>query len=150
MLKFLIETDIVISAPTQSVWNVLTDISKYAEWNPFIPYAQGDLNLGSKISILIHPLGIKNQKYKVKITDLNRPRVFSWRGHFLVPGLIDGNHTFELASLSERETKLIHREVFTGALVPFVWKSFIIPRLKPGFGALNESLKQYVEKKASE
>ncbi len=31
-----LETDIIINAPIDPVWNILVDFDSYPEWNPFI------------------------------------------------------------------------------------------------------------------
>jgi uncharacterized protein YndB with AHSA1/START domain len=38
-----IRTEIDIRASTDRVWEVLTDLERYPEWNPFITRAGGDL-----------------------------------------------------------------------------------------------------------
>ena len=146
MSNYRIETDIVIKAPTSKVWHCLQNLKNYGVWNQFITNVRGDLRGGAELDLEIRPLGKTNQKYKVLITELNHECAFSWLGHFHVKGLIDGHHTFELSSIDNHSTLLIHREKFTGILVPFVWTSFILPRLKPGFLVFNSGLKKYLEK----
>ena len=42
MKSVLIETP--ISAPVELIWDVLTDLPRYGEWNPFITSIEGDLS----------------------------------------------------------------------------------------------------------
>lgn len=144
--KYRLETEVIINASVSDVWRVLIDFPNYKNWNSFIPKASGEPQLDSILKIVMQPLGEKSQNYKVKITELESEKRFSWLGHFIIPGLIDGHHFFELVSLEENQTKLIQSENFRGILIPFVWNSFIIPKLKPCFGALNTELKEYLEK----
>lgn len=142
---FSIFTEIEINRRIESVWSCLTDLQNYSAWNQFITNVEGPLKTGCELKIDIHPLGKKNQKYKVLITDLVLERKLSWLGHFYIKGLIDGHHTLELIPIDQNRTKVIHRETFVGVLVPFVWKSFILSRLKPGFLDFNSDLKAYLE-----
>lgn len=47
-------TRITIEASPERVWEVLTDIDKYAEWNPFLKQIKGELKLGEKIHVSFH------------------------------------------------------------------------------------------------
>lgn len=41
-----IKTEIDISSTPENVWRILTDFSKYLEWNPFIDQISGELKEG--------------------------------------------------------------------------------------------------------
>ena len=145
MDRFHIETKIVIQSSIDKVWNVLVDFTNYEKWNAFIPSASGKLSVGSILDITMHPPGEKTQKYKVKILHVADKKNLQWLGHFIIPGLIDGHHTFELHQMDNNETLLIHKETFRGLVVPFVWKRFLNTKLRAGLELLNEGLKLYVE-----
>lgn len=66
--------------------------------------------------------------------------------HVLLPGLFDGEHIFELKSLSEDTTLFIHRENFYGLLAPFLKKT-LVRSTKAGFEAMNKKLKDICELK---
>lgn len=144
-----IHTRIEIESPVEVVWDVLTDTAAYPAWNPFIPRAEGELRTGSTLRIDIQTPGRKPQPYRVRVTGLEPPRAFSWLGHFHVPGLIDGDHRFELRPLSARRVEVLQWERFGGLLVPFVYGSFLNTHLRAGFEALNRSLKQVAERRAA-
>lgn len=139
-MKHSICTEIVINAPIETVWDALVRFDRYASWNPFIVYASGEAVVGSMLDIKIKRLGKKEQPYKVKILELEPLKRFRWLGHFVVPGLCDGDHYFEPQVLSPTQTLLVHREDFSGLFVPWVLKNFDL-----NFIALNEALKRYVE-----
>jgi len=42
-----VRTEIVLEAPPESVWAVLTDLDAYAEWNPQTVRASGVVSVGS-------------------------------------------------------------------------------------------------------
>ena len=52
-----IRTDIAIDAPPETIWQILTDFSRYPEWNPFIPAAEGAAREGETITVRIDPPG---------------------------------------------------------------------------------------------
>lgn len=142
---YQIHTQIEIEAPAEKVWNVLTDFTGYKKWNLFIPSVSGQLVQGALLDILITVPNSKSQKYKVKILQLQENKMLRWLGHFKLPGLVDGDHIFEIQALANNRTLFIQRERFNGVLVPFLWNFYINSKLRSGFIVLNEGLKNYLE-----
>ena len=52
-----IRTEMEIQATPERVWQVLTDLASFPDWNPFIRAAQGDLREGARLKIRIPPPG---------------------------------------------------------------------------------------------
>src|SRR5215475_136801 len=50
-----IETEIATRGTPERVWAVLTDFRKYPEWNPFIRDASGELAIGARLKVRVHP-----------------------------------------------------------------------------------------------
>lgn len=140
-----LDTFVDIDAPAARVWQVLTDLPRYRDWNPFIVQIDGTCRTGERVAVQMHIPGKGFQRYKVQLTSVDAPRVFAWLGHFHVRGLIDGDHAFELSARPQGGVRLRQRENFSGLLVPFVWAGFIQRHLLPCFEALNRNLKAYCE-----
>ncbi len=140
-MKHSIHTEIIIDAPLNAVWAALVNFPEYSNWNPFITYAEGQAAEGSVLNIRIKRQGKKEQGYKVTILEVKENKKFRWLGHFLVPGLCDGDHSFELEALGEDKTRVLHYEHFSGLFVPWVLKNF-----DANFIALNNALKKHLEK----
>ena len=143
-------TEIAIDAPPSRVFEILTDLEKYPEWNPFIVQAIGNLQIGSKLDIRIRPPGAKEKPYVVTVLEVEKDHKFSWLGHMGRTGILDGEHVFKLVPQKGGSTKLIHREKFRGLLVPFVWRWFLNTTMRAGFEDLNRGLKTAAEKQAPE
>ena len=141
-----IYTQIEIKSSPGVVWRILTDFANYPSWNPFIPKAEGELREGAWLRIKIRPPDRKAQDYRVKILKIEEAKEFRWLGHFHMPGLIDGEHLFEINPAGENTVQFVQREYFRGILVPLTWKSFLNTYLRQGFEALNESLKNIAER----
>lgn len=139
-----IETNIDIAASRDRVWTTLTDLKKFPEWNPFITSIEGDLEQGSRLLVTISPPGRKAMIFKPYLIEVEAGMKLSWLGHFLVPGLFDGRHEFIIAGVSAGKLQFIHREEFTGLLVPLFWGSMEQPT-KTGFESMNEALKKRAE-----
>lgn len=143
MATHQLHTEIEIDASPDTVWAILTDVAAYQEWNPFITSAEGEVVKGGRLLNRIEPPGGKPMTFKPTITEVDEPRVFEWLGRFLVPGLFDGRHRFELIPTSDG-TRLVHTEEFQGVLVGFFKKS-LDAQTVAGFEAMNAALKGLAE-----
>jgi hypothetical protein len=143
MLSLKITTHIDIHATPEQVWQVLTDFKLYESWNPFIRKIEGKLNVGEKLKIRIHPTKQKAMEFKPTLLEAKNAQSLSWLGHFLIPGLLDGNHRFELYSQENGKTYLVHSERFSGVLVPMMHNN--LKSIKKDFEYMNHALKLRVE-----
>jgi len=137
-------TEIEIGAPPDRVWDILVDIEQWSEWNAFIPEISGEVSVGSKLSIRVAPPGGKAMSFRSTVTCVQDNRDFIWVGTIPVPGAFRGEHIFELRPIEGDRTKLIHREEFSGWMLPLLWGS-IHEGAQAGFEQMNEALKARVE-----
>lgn len=139
-----ISTDIQIQAPAACVWHELVDFTAYPRWNPFIPSIAGARMPGGKLSVLLQLPNGKRMRFRPVIHRLKEHQCLVWRGHWLIPGLFDGEHSFELTAQGETLTRLVHKECFSGILVPMLWNS-LEREVRQGFMHMNEALKKRCE-----
>lgn len=140
-----IKTSIEIDASASKIWAVLTDFSCYSEWNPFIRSICGEAKPGERLEIFIQPSGGNGMKFRPVILALEPEHELRWIGRFMLPGIFDGEHQFQLESIGENRTRLIHREVFSGLLVPLLWQN-LDTQTRQGFEQMNLALKNRVER----
>ena len=91
-----IKTEILIHATPEKVWVVLTDFDNYKNWNPFIQSITGEVAVGNTITARLEPPGARGMTIRPKVLAFTPNKELRWLGHFLVPGLFDGEHSFEL------------------------------------------------------
>ncbi|MBU1172576.1 MAG: SRPBCC domain-containing protein [Proteobacteria bacterium] len=137
-------TEIRIQAPLSKVWSIVTDLEMYRDWNPFIVESHGTASLGEQLTC--RPRVSKNRiaTFHPKVTQLVPEQVFAWTGHVLMPGLADGVHIFEFKSPDPDQVLMIHRQEYSGILVPFLWKR-IEKVATRGFTLMNEAVKKRAE-----
>lgn len=139
-----INTEIEIDASPQVVWGVLTDLSEYHEWNPFMTSAAGRVAVGERLVNRIEPPGGKAMTFKPVVTVVEDAHIFEWLGRAGVPGIFDGRHRFELTATPSGSTRLVHSEHFSGLLVRFMRRS-LDNHTQEGFAAMNAALKTRAE-----
>lgn len=138
-----IDTEILIQASPQRVWQVLTDFAAYPEWNPFIVSLQGTAEWGQRLRVKIRTGEGKEHVFKPVVLQATPPTRLRWLGRLGLPGLFDGEHDFELEPRGEA-TLLHQRETFQGYLVPVLWRT-VEPATRAGFEAMNRELKARAE-----
>lgn len=104
-------SEIRIDAPPEAVWDVLTDLARYPDWNPLFPRAEGRLAPGERVAFLIAPVG---RTMSATITELDAPRRLVWRAAPLGARLLASEHVFELAPDEAGGTQLRQEESFSG------------------------------------
>jgi hypothetical protein len=147
-MAYRIDTAIDIAADANTVWRVLTDFAAYPEWNPFIRSLAGSPTLGSRLVAAIQPAGQAAMTFRpvvqiVEAPGAAAPGKFAWLGKFLISGLFDGRHEFEIVSTATG-VRFIQREQFSGVLVPLLWKKIGLST-EAGFHAMNQALKVRAE-----
>ncbi|HUW01644.1 MAG TPA: SRPBCC domain-containing protein [Acidimicrobiales bacterium] len=143
-MQHRLHTDIDIDAPPEVVWEILTDLEHYGDWNPFIESASGTVAVGARLSARIQPPGGRAMTFKPTVIAAEAPTAFGWQGRLGLPGIFDGHHRFELEATPGGKTHLVHTEQFSGVLVRFMRTSLDTKTLD-GFALMNDALKHRAE-----
>jgi hypothetical protein len=136
---------IEIDAPPAQVWAVLTDLSRYPQWNPHIRAGTGEVVAGNRLTLRMHPP--KGGAVTIRPLVLAAVPGAEWRLRAGLPGIagrlvFTGEHSFRLTAAAGG-TRLVQSETFRGALVPFIGKTLTAAR--HSFQEHNEALKKRVE-----
>lgn len=146
-MRHHLHTGIVIGAPPPAVWEVLTDLSRYGEWNPFVVSATGTVAVGARLTVRLRPPGGRAMTFRPRVTVVEPARVFEWLGRLGPPGVFDGRHRFELEPTAGG-TRFVQREDFRGVLVRLL-RGGLDTGTVAGFEAMNAALKERVESTAT-
>jgi len=144
MKKVHIAFEMMIDAPVERVWAVLSDFQRYSEWSPTVKRFSAIPKVGQKVSIRLEQPGETGITMRPKILVLDPQRELRWRGRLFVRGLFDGEHYFCLEPVGTDKTRFVQGEYFSGLLVPFL-ERMIQGNTSKGFELFNEALKQRVE-----
>lgn len=142
-MRHELRTEIEIDAAPEVVWEILVDLSRYEEWNPFITSSSGETRVGEKLVNRLEPPDAKAMTFKPKVTAVDEGEAFEWLGHLIVPGLFDGRHRFEVHAAGSG-TLFRQDEYFSGILVRPMRKS-LEGSTRRGFEAMNQALKERAE-----
>ncbi len=143
-MRHELRTEITIDAPPETVWEMVTDLDQYAEWNPFIVSAAGEVAVGERLTNRMAPPEGKAMTFKPTVTEVDTGQTFEWLGRLGMPGVFDGRHRFDLSPTPDGGTRLVHSEKFSGVLVRFMRKS-LDTQTRQGFEVMNTALKTRAE-----
>ena len=143
-----LHTEIDIDATPEVVWQVLTDLDRYTEWNPFITSSVGEPEVGQTLINRMEPPGGMAITLKPHVTVVEDGKTFEWLGKVGFSGVFDGRHRFDIEA-SASGTKLTQSEELDGMLVRLLRKS-VDTSTKSGFEAMNVALKARAESVAAD
>ncbi len=141
-------TSVDIDATPERVWEVLTDLPAYAEWNPFVTEAQGAVVVGGRLAVRVPPvnavIGSRLQPRVLEVVPLRRLRIWSRLDRLGVPGLFHVEHTMTLTDGDGGGVRLWLQDGFGGLLVPLLVPALNRHRLA-AFHAMGAALKARAE-----
>ncbi len=140
-----VRASVEINAPASRVWKILTDFPRYREWNPFVRWIKGKPKKGERIQVRVQPSGYRGMAFNATISKAEKNKELRWIGHLFIPGLIDGEHVFQIMAINKRKVKFIQSEVFTGLLSPLL-KLKMYDKTILGFNEMNLALKNLAER----
>ncbi len=139
-----IKTQIVIKSDIEKIWQKLSQINVYTFWNPFIIYARGTFEKGKKFSFIIKAPSEKPKFFKAFFNAISKPKEISWIKRSLIPGIFNIEHRITLKPISESETRMEYKQVFSGLLGRWFFNRFEYSYLA-GMKKMNKALKEACE-----
>ncbi|TFV87824.1 SRPBCC domain-containing protein [Blastococcus sp. CT_GayMR16] len=143
-----LRTFVDIDATAESVWQVLTDLPAYAEWNPFITKAAGTFVVGDRLSVSLPPVNAfvapTLRPLVVEVAPFRRLALRSRLDRFAVPGLFDVELTWTITE-HDGGVRLWQQDRFGGVLAPLLLRALNRHRLT-AFNDMNAALKHRVER----
>jgi hypothetical protein len=139
-----LHSEILIDAQAEDVWAILADFATYPEWNPFIRRIAGGPEAGARLDVELSPPGGRTMTIRPTVREVQPGRVLRWLGRLGLPGLFDGEHSFQIEPLGKGHVRFVQSERFSGVLVPLLMP-FIGNSTQQGFEAMNQALKERAE-----
>lgn len=138
-----LRTEILVQATPERMWQIITELDKWPDWNPFIHHAIGQAEVGKKVDITVASPG-KDMTLHCVVTGVDPNHSLSWKYHVGLPALFQGEHSFTIEPVGGGQVRFIDREIFNGLMVPLQAKD-IDTNSKRGFEAMDQALKARAE-----
>jgi hypothetical protein len=141
--RVILSNSLIINAPPAAVWLILTDFSRYAEWNPFTPEVRCTGTVGDPVTLQAR-LGedAAPRSVALELTRWEPEKQLCWGAD---DWYLRVNRCQSLEPLPDGRTRYTNSETFTGILAPLVvWTQR--KKLMRGYRQAAEGLKRQVER----
>jgi hypothetical protein len=133
-----------IAAPPAVVWDVLTDVGSWRDWDSGMDRVDGRVALGERLTI--HATMIRSRPFEVTVVELRPQEGMRWQAG-LPFGLAAIERTYHLDAQEGGETVLTVREDHTGPLAGLLGRR--TPDLNPSFRQFCAGLKARAERQGA-
>ncbi|UTW60960.1 SRPBCC domain-containing protein [bacterium SCSIO 12741] len=138
-----IYTDIIIKAPAEKAWEVLSDTSSYKNWAAFMVAIEGDLKDGNKITAKFQ-LDPAKEKFNtidhhIQVED---GKSFFWAEKGPM-GICD-NHHFIIEAIDHKTSRFIQKDELTKGAT-WLLGGYLSKIYVKGYQAFNRQLKKEAE-----
>jgi hypothetical protein len=147
------ESSIEIAAPVDLVWQVMIDVDRYREWNPFIVSidSDGKITVGSSMTLHVRWEGGGGASSGERVTRMDAPIggkgafEYSFTGWMHTLAMVRATRVQTVEELAPRSTRYHTRESFGG------WLAGAIPlkKVQRGFELHAQALKTRAESLAA-
>lgn len=134
-------TSILIHAPAERIFALLTDLPGWLRWNPTVDAVQGSCTPGGRVTV--RAKASPGRAFALEVTELAPPRRMVWSGGMPL-GLFTGTRTYSLTPRPDGNVQFEMTESFTGLMAPLITRS--IPDLQPSFDEFARCLKSEAER----
>jgi hypothetical protein len=138
-----------IDAPVDVVWEVVTDLPRYGEWNPFQVSARSTLEPGDPIFMQVQIFDLFTQPQRETIFECKPPEVLAYGLAALPLGALRSHRAHELEANGVSCTRYRSHFELDGWLAPLT-RGLLGERLEAGFEAASLALKERSETLAAE
>ena len=138
-MSFRVEHRLGVTAPAEIIWEVISDLPKWSEWNPLYVKAEGEIGFGKPLTLSIAIPGEPVETIRPVITNWTPDELLHWQMS-LSGGLLRSVRYLEIDRLADDGCIFSNGEAFKGV------GSWFFPRtmkrgLRQAFADLGEAVK---------
>lgn len=142
-MSFVIDKTIEIKAPASVVWEVITDLAAYPQWNPFVVACHSTLKPGDAIDMQVK-LFAKPQKQREWMREHVPGRRLSYSMTPAPLGALASARSHEVKAIGGDRTRYQSHFELRGWLLPLV-RGIMGAKLETGFAGMTEGIRQRAE-----
>ena len=126
-----------VPAPPAIVWEVLTDVEAYPQWNTLLSVT-GEFAVGNAVSAKLSVPGLPTVPFSPRITEIVPERELRWESELFG---VAAEHAFLVEPTDSGDTRFVQREWITGPFADTLMRGFE-RRMRRGFEQMNVGLRR--------
>jgi hypothetical protein len=138
-MALVIEHDLRVAAPPERVWEVVTDLARYPEWNPFVIACESTLAVGDPIDMRVRLFSAFAQPQRERILEHERGRRLCYGLPRSGLGALASRRCHEVFAEPGSRARYVSRFELRGWLAPLV-SLLLGRRLRAGFSAMSAAI----------
>ncbi|MDB5972527.1 MAG: hypothetical protein JWQ90_4977 [Hydrocarboniphaga sp.] len=142
-MSFIIDKTIEIKAPASIVWEVITDLAAYPQWNPFCVACSSTLKPGDPIDLTVK-LFARPQKQREWIKQHVPGKRLGYSMKPVPLGALSSHRSHEVKSIGNDRTRYASRFELRGWMVPLV-RGLMGAKLEAGFAGMTDGIRLRAE-----
>lgn len=140
----VVSAEIEIAAPSERVWEILTDLERYPDWNPFTQKVESTLELGAEVHLYTR-LRSERLVHRVEYVTAHVPgERICWGMTMGARIVLAAERRQILTPLDAARTRYLSDDRISGMLTPIVM-AFWGAAMQRGFDAVAAALKKRAE-----
>ena len=139
-----VRAEIEIDAPAERIFDILTDLKSYPEWNPFTPRVESTLRPGDPVHLFVRLRGKRLSHWVEYVSRNQRPTHLCWGTTIGAGFLLRAERCQTLTAIDARRTRFVNEDVIRGWLAPLVMIAFGRD-MQRGFASVATALKKRAE-----
>ena len=143
-MAFVLRETLEIEAPVAQVWQVIADLHRYPEWNPFVVAAQSSLEVGQPIVMRVRLFPFFAQPQRETVLECLPQQRFCYGVEGIPLNALRSLRYHELRSEGPERTHYCSHFELDGWLAPLT-RALLGRRLERGFDAMTRALKERAE-----
>ena len=143
-MSFTLHHRVEIAAPVERVWEVIADLDRYPEWNPFVVAARSTLAVGDPISMRVRLLPFLVQPQRETILECVPGERLCYGLAGVKGGLLRSRRCHLLRALTPERSEYRSDFELSGRLVPIV-RGLLGGRLTVGFASNTQAVADRAE-----
>lgn len=138
-MPFAIDHSVEIEAPAETVWQVITDLDAYGEWNPFVVGCRSTLAVGDPIDMKVRLFDSFTQKQREEILEHVSGKRLAYGVVGMPLGALKSLRSHEVHALGADRARYDSHFELNGWLAPLV-RMLLGARLRKGFDGMTRAL----------
>lgn len=148
-MALVIDHTLDIEAPAEIVWQVLTDLASYGEWNPFVVACDSSLAVGTPIHMRVRVLPALAQPQTETVFEHEPGSLFSYGLAGNALGMLKSYRSHRLEVSGERRCRYQSHFELSGWLSPVVALA-VGSNLRRGFSEMSAAIAKRAEELAAQ